>query len=204
MLVELLERNIDDRLVDQIVKELRKGELIIYPTDTVYAIGCDLYNKKALEKLASFKGVKLKKANFSIICPDLSYLSDYIRPIDRSTFKLLNRNTPGPFTFILEANNDVSRLFGSSKREIGIRIPDNKIIQRITEILGNPVVSTSLHKDDDIQEYFIDPYAIYEQHDKDVKLIIDGGYGSLEASTVIDLTSGEPVIIRDGVGNLQL
>lgn len=204
MLVEILEQNIDRRLIDQVVKELRKGELIIFPTDTVYAIGCDLYNKKALEKLAQFKDVKLNKANFSIICSDMSDLSDYVRHIDRPTFKLLNRNTPGPFTFILDATTEVSRVFGSAKKEIGIRIPDSKILQEVVKSLGNPIAVTSLHHEDEIQEYFIDPYVIYERHDRDASTIIDGGYGKLEASTVVNLTKGEPEIIRQGIGILDL
>ena len=164
MLIEINENNIDERLIEQVVNELKKGSLIIFPTDSVYAIGCDLFNKKALEELARFKDVKLKKANFSIICHDLSNLSKYVRSIDRSTYKLLNKSLPGPFTFILNATNEVPKLFGSNKSEIGIRIPDNKILRLLVERLENPIATTSLHNDEDeIQEYFTDPYSIYEK-----------------------------------------
>jgi tRNA threonylcarbamoyl adenosine modification protein (Sua5/YciO/YrdC/YwlC family) len=204
MLIEINENNIDQRLIEQVVKSLEAGNLLIYPTDSVYAIGCDLYNKKALSELARFKGIKLNKANFSIICSSLSHLSDYVKHIDRPAYKVLNRNLPGPFTFILNANNEIPRLFGSNKKEIGIRIPDNKIIQAIVERLGRPLVSSSLHADDEILEYYTDPYEIYERHDTDVDIIIDGGTGKLEASTVIDLTGNEPQMVREGIGILVL
>lgn len=205
MLIEINEHNIDQRLIDQVVEALRKGKIIIFPTDTVYAMGCDLKNKKALKELAKLKGVKLQKANFSIICSDLSHLSDYVKHIDRPTFKLLNRSLPGPFTFILTANNDVPRLFDSNKKEIGIRIPDNNIIKTIVEHLGNPVATTSLHDDEDeILDYFVDPYGIYERYDSKVELIIDGGYGNLEASTIVDCTDFEPKIVRQGIAELEL
>lgn len=203
MLIEINPDNIDDRLIEDICKELKKGALIIFPTDTVYSIGCDLYNKKALKELAKFKNIKLNKANFSIICSSISNISDYAKHIDRPTFKMINNSLPGPFTFILKANNDIPRLFDSNKKEVGIRIPDNPICTRLVEILGNPIATTSLHNDeDDIQDYFIDPYAIYEKYDNVASVIIDGGYGKLEASTVVDCSDVEPVIIRQGVGEL--
>ena len=205
MLIEINEHNIDERLVKQVVDALRKGEIIIFPTDTVYAMGCDLQNKKALKNLAVLKGIKLKKANFSIICSDLSTLSDYVKHIDRPTYKLLNRNLPGPFTFILTANNDVPRLFDSNKKEIGIRIPNNAIIRKLVEELGNPIATTSLHDDEDeILDYFVDPYAIYERYDNKVEWIIDGGYGNLEASTIVDCTGNEPEIVRQGIAEIEL
>ncbi len=205
MLIEINEHNIDERLISQVVDALRKGEIIIFPTDTVYAMGCDLQNKKALKNLAALKGIKLKKANFSIICSDLSTLSDYVKHIDRPTYKLLNRNLPGPFTFILTANNDVPRLFDSNKKEIGIRIPNNAIIRRLVEELGNPIATTSLHDDEDeILDYFVDPYAIYERYDNKVEWIIDGGYGNLEASTIVDCTGNEPEIVRQGIAEIEL
>lgn len=205
MLVEINPNNIDDRLIDQTVAILKKGGLIIFPTDTVYAIGCDLSNKKALNHLAAIKGVKLKKANFSIICHDLSSASNYVKHIDRPTFKILNRVLPGPFTFILTATNEIPRRFDTNRKEIGIRIPDNNIILSIVEKLGNAVATTSLHDDEDtIKDYFIDPDQIYERFDKRVDLIIDGGAGNLEASTVVDFTSGQPEIIRQGIGDLEL
>jgi tRNA threonylcarbamoyl adenosine modification protein (Sua5/YciO/YrdC/YwlC family) len=205
MIVEINPNNIDKRLIQQAVEILQKGGVIIFPTDTVYAMGCDLFNKKGLNNLAKLKDIKLSKANFSIICSDLSNLSDYVKQIDRPTFKLLKNSLPGPFTFILTATNEVPKLFDSNKKEIGIRIPDNEIILEIVRALGNPVATTSLHNDEDqIMDYFADPYAIYEHYDDTVELIIDGGYGNLDASTVIDCTSGAPVIVRQGIGQLDL
>jgi tRNA threonylcarbamoyl adenosine modification protein (Sua5/YciO/YrdC/YwlC family) len=205
MIVEINPKNIDKRLIQQAVEILQKGGVIIFPTDTVYAMGCDLFNKKGLNNLAKLKDIKLSKANFSIICSDLSNLSDYVKQIDRPTFKLLKNSLPGPFTFILTATNEVPKLFDSNKKEIGIRIPDNEIILEIVRALGNPVATTSLHNDEDqIMDYFADPYAIYEHYDDTVELIIDGGYGNLDASTVIDCTSGAPVIVRQGIGHLDL
>jgi tRNA threonylcarbamoyl adenosine modification protein (Sua5/YciO/YrdC/YwlC family) len=204
MIVEINPENIDQRLIDQAVSILKKGGIIIFPTDTVYSMGCDLNNKKALEKLAKMKDIKLKKANFSIICHDLSNLSDYVKQIDRPTFKLLKHNLPGPFTFILNANNSVAKIFEGSKKEIGIRIPDNSIILKIVETLGNPVATTSLHNEDDqLFDYFIDPYQIYERYDEEVELVIDGGTGKLDASTVVDCTADDGYeIIRQGIGEL--
>ncbi|MDP4684499.1 MAG: L-threonylcarbamoyladenylate synthase [Crocinitomicaceae bacterium] len=205
MYVEINPDNIDKRLVQQAVDILKKGGVIIFPTDTVYSMGCDLFNKKGLNELANLKGLKLNKANFSIICHDLSNLSDYVKQIDRPIFKLLKQSLPGPFTFILTANNIVPKLFDSNKKEIGIRIPDNKILLAIVELLGNPIATTSLHNDEDgIQDYFADPYAIYERYDDTIAMIIDGGNGRLEASTVIDCTSGAPEIVRQGIGIIEL
>jgi tRNA threonylcarbamoyl adenosine modification protein (Sua5/YciO/YrdC/YwlC family) len=204
MIIEIHADSIDKRLINQAVDILKSGGIIVFPTDTVYAMGCDLYNKKALTKLAKLKDVKLSKANFAIICPDLSHLSEYVKQIDRSTFKLLKHNLPGPFTFILTATNEVQRLFESNRKEIGIRIPNNNIILELANKLGNPIATSSLHNDqDELLDYFVDPYAIYEQLDDQIDLIIDGGPGKLEASTIIDCTSGEPVVIRQGVGQLE-
>lgn len=205
MIVEINPTNIDKRLIAQAVEIVKKGGVIIFPTDTVYSMGCDLFNKKGLNNLAKLKDIKLSKANFSIICSDLSNLSDYVKQIDRPTFKLLKNSLPGPFTFILTATNEVPKLFDSNKKEIGIRIPNNEIILEIVRELGNPIATTSLHNDEDeIMDYFADPYAIYERYEDSVELIIDGGYGNLDASTVIDCTSGAPVIIRQGIGHLDL
>ena len=205
MLVEINPSNIDQRLVQQAVDILKKGGIIIFPTDTVYSMGCDLYNKKGLNDLANLKGVKLNKANFAIICHDLSNLSEYVKQIDRPTFKLLKQSLPGPFTFILNASNEIPKLFDTNKKEVGIRIPDNPIILEIVRTLGNPIATTSLHDDEDeILEYFTDPYAIYERFDDRVPLIIDGGYGNLEASTIVDCTSGAPEILRQGIGQLDI
>lgn len=205
MLVEILPDNIDSRLIDQAVDALKDGKIIIFPTDSVYAMGCDLYNKKALNRLAQMKGKKLSKINFSILCSGLSHLSDYVKPIDRPTFKLLKQNLPGPFTFILTANNDVPKLFDSKKKEIGIRVPDNNIVKAIIDKIGNPIASTSLHDDEDkLLDYFIDPYEIFERFEQEqaIEMIIDGGHGNLDATTVVDCTNNSCEIIRQGKGEL--
>jgi tRNA threonylcarbamoyl adenosine modification protein (Sua5/YciO/YrdC/YwlC family) len=204
MLIEINPTNIDQRLIDQSVESLRQGGVIIFPTDTVYALGCDLYSKKGLQQMARIKDVKLNKANFSIICPDLSDLSSYVKQLDRSVFKLLKQNLPGPFTFILTASNEVPKLFDSNKKEIGIRIPANRITLELAKALGNPIAVTSLHNEDDhIQEYYADPNSIYEKYGETVDLIISGGYGNLDVSTIVDCTSGAPEIIRQGSGYLS-
>lgn len=207
MFIEINPSNIDSRLIDQTVEVLKKGGIIIFPTDTVYSMGCDLYNKKALQNLANLKGLKLNKTNFSIICHDLSNLSEYCKQIDRSTFKLLKQCFPGPFTFILTATNEVPRLFDTNKKEIGIRIPNNKIVLEIVEKLGNPIATTSLHNEEDtVQDYFADPYAIYEKYEDNDKidLIIDGGAGNLNASTIVDCRDGNASIVRQGIGIIHL
>lgn len=203
MLIEINESNIDQRLIDDIVKELKAGNIIIYPTDTVYAMGCDLCNKSALEKLAKLKGVKLKQSKFSIICKDLSDISEYVKQINRPTFKLMKQSLPGPYTFILNATNEVTKLFDTKRKEIGIKIPKNDIVLEIVKKLGNPLVTTSLHdNEDELLEYFTDPYQIYERFDGKVSTIIDGGHGSLEASTIIDCTGDAPELIRQGAGEI--
>jgi tRNA threonylcarbamoyl adenosine modification protein (Sua5/YciO/YrdC/YwlC family) len=205
MIIEINPHNIDERLIQQAADILKKGGIIIFPTDSVYAMGCDLYNKNALAKLAKLKGVKLNKARFSIICHNLSDLSNYVKQIDRPTFKLLKQHLPGPFTFVLTATNEIPKLFDSNRKEIGIRIPDNQIILKITEALGKPIATTSLHDDEDtFLDYFNDPYEIYQRFDDDVDLVVDGGYGKLHASTIIDCTSGAPVIVRQGIGKLDI
>ena len=205
MFVEINPYNIDQRLIQQAVDELKSGKIIIFPTDTVYALGCDLMNKKGLQELAKLKGAKLNKVNFSIICSDLSNLSDYTRQINRPTFKLLKQYLPGPYTFILPASNEVSKIFDSNKKEIGIRIPDNPISIELVKSLGNPIATASLHNDDDeILEYFADPYSIYEKFDDLVPFIIDGGYGHLQGSTVINCVEDEPFIVREGLGKINI
>ncbi len=205
MIIEINQQNIDERLIQQAADVLKKGGIIIFPTDSVYSMGCDLYNKNALAKLAKLKGVKLNKARFSIICHNLSDLSNYVKQIDRPTFKLLKQHLPGPFTFILTATNEIPKLFDSNRKEIGIRIPDNQIILKITEALGKPIATTSLHDDEDtFLDYFNDPYEIYQRFDDEVDLVVDGGYGKLHASTIIDCTSGAPVIVRQGIGKLDI
>lgn len=205
MLLEINPNNIDQRSIELVLDALKKGGVVIFPTDTVYAMGCDLYNKKALNKLATLKGIRLKKARFSIICSSMSDLSDYVKNMDRPTFKLINKSLPGPFTFVLTATNEIPRLFGTNRKEIGIRIPDNPILKEIVEQLGNPIATTSLHDDEDeILDYFIDPYEIYERYDDKVDLIIDGGYGNLLASTVVECIDGNVEILRQGAGELDI
>lgn len=203
MLIEINPYSPDQRLIVDIVQQLKKGAVIIYPTDTVYSMGCDLYNKKGLEKLAKLKGVKLKQANFSIICDSLSNISEYTTTIDRSIFKLLKKSLPGPYTFILPASKIIPKIFDNKKSTIGIRVPDQDIITAIVKELGNPLVTTSIHDDDEILEYSTDPYQIYEKYENDVDIVIDGGYGNLEASTVVDCTEGYPEIIRQGIGEID-
>lgn len=203
MLIEINPYNIDKRLLKQVVDTLRAGGIIIYPTDSVYAMGCDFKNKRALEKLAKLKGIKLSQANFSLICYDLSNISEYTKNFDRSTFKLLKSNLPGPFTFILNATNEIPKLFNSNKKTVGIRVPDHDLIREIVNELGNPIVTTSIHDDDEIMEYTTDPYQIYEKYEGKVDMIIDGGFGNLYATTVVDCTTEEPEIIRQGIGELS-
>lgn len=205
MLIEINSKNIDTRLIKQCVDVLNRDGLIIIPTDTVYAIACRIGSKKALEKLAKHKNTKLKNANFSLLFNDLGHLSNYVLPIERSVFKLLNRNLPGPFTFILEANAHVRKTFDTNKKEVGIRIPDNAIVHELVRTLGEPIVSSSLHdSEDELLDYFIDPYEIYQRFEDEVELIIDGGLGKLYASTVVDCTGGEAVVLREGIGELLL
>ena len=202
MLVKLFNENPNLREILKIVEVLRKGGLIIYPTDTVYGLGCDITNAKAVEKVARIKGVKVEKNNFSFICSDLSHISDFTKPISSSVFKLMKKNLPGPFTFILEANNNVPKYF-KGKKTVGIRVPDNNIIREIVKELGNPILSTSVHDDDEILEYITDPELIYEKYQEIADLVIDGGYGELVPSTIVDCTSNELVIVREGKGVLE-
>lgn len=203
MLIKLYQENPAPRQVEQIAECLRKGGLIIFPTDTVYGLGCDMNNLKAIEKVARIKGVKPEKADFSIICHDLSHISDFTRPLDNTTFKLMKRVLPGPFTFILNANNRVPKLFKSKKREIGIRVPDNSIPRAIVEALGNPIITTSIKDDDEVLEYTTDPELIYERYEGQVDIVVDGGYGNNEASTVVDCTDFPPEVVRYGIGDID-
>lgn len=193
--------NPQENYLNQIVKTLQNGGLIIYPSDTIYALGCDIYNLKAMEKLASIKNVKLEKAHFSIICNDLSHLSEFTKPIETSTFRFLKNHLPGPFTFILEANKNLPLAY-KGKKTVGIRVPDHSIPQLIVEKLGHPIASTSIHDEDEIIEYSTDPELIAEKYDNLVDIVIDSGYGDNIASTIVDLTSGEPEVIRQGKGDI--
>ncbi|GAB5400077.1 MAG: L-threonylcarbamoyladenylate synthase [Aureisphaera sp.] len=201
--IKIYEENPNPKEVKKVVDALKAGGLVIYPSDTVYALGCDITNKGALERIAKIKGVKLEKANFSFICEDLSNLSDYVKQIDTSTFKLLKRALPGPYTFILPGNNNLPNVF-KKKKEVGIRVPNHSITQAIVRELGNPIVSTSIKDEDEVIEYTTDPELIYEKWADLVDVVVDGGYGGNIASTVIDLTSGEPELIREGKGSLEI
>jgi tRNA threonylcarbamoyl adenosine modification protein (Sua5/YciO/YrdC/YwlC family) len=187
----------------KVVDILRDGGIIIYPTDTVYGLGCDITKTRGLERIAKIKGVKLEKANFSFICHDLSNLSDYAKQVDTSTFKILKRALPGPYTFILPGSSTLPKEF-KRKATVGIRVPDNNIIREIVRLLGNPIVSTSIHDDDEILEYSTDPELIFEKWQDKVDLVIDGGYGDNTPSTIIDLTGNEPEVIREGKGSLDV
>lgn len=202
MLVKLYNENPNPKDIRKVADLLLEGGIIIYPTDTVYGMGCDITNAKAVEKVARLKGVNIEKSNFSFICSDLGHLSLYARPISGHIFKIIRKNVPGPFTFILEANNNVPKYFKGKKKTVGIRIPDNNIICEIVRELGNPIVSTSIHDEDEILEYSIDPELIHEKYGQITDLVVDGGVGEIIPSTIVDLTSGEPVIIREGKGKL--
>ncbi|EDM43490.1 translation factor [unidentified eubacterium SCB49] len=201
--IKIYDNNPNEKDIKRVVSIIKKGGLVIYPSDTVYALGCDVTNKSAYERLAKLKGVKPEKANFSIVCEDLSNLSDYVKQIDGTTFKLLKRAFPGPYTFILPSNNNLTGYF-KKKKEVGIRVPDNTITQAIIKELGNPIVSTSIKDEDEVLEYTTDPELIFEKWEKLVDVVVDGGYGDNVASTIIDITSGEPVLVREGKGSLEI
>ncbi len=196
-------KNPPERDIARVVEVLRNGGVVIYPTDSVYGIGCDITKSRAVEKIAHFKGVKVEKANFSFIFSDMSHIAEYTAPLNKEIFKLLKHNLPGPFTFILEADNNVPKLFKNNKRTVGIRIPDNNIPRAIVEALGNPILTTSLHDEDEVLDYTTDPELIYERFKNWADLIIDGGPGNNVPSTIVDCTSGQPEIIRQGIGELQ-
>ena len=202
-LIKLYEEKTDQKELKRIAKAMRDGAIVIYPTDTVYGLGCDITHKGALEKIAQLRGVKLEKANFSFICDSLSNLSDYTSQIDSATFKILKRNLPGPYTFILPGNNNLPGVF-KKKKTVGIRVPANNIAIGLVKALGNPIISTSIKDEDEILEYTTDPSLIAEKWDKLVDFVIDGGYGDNIGSTVIDLTTPEPTLIREGKGSIEL
>jgi tRNA threonylcarbamoyl adenosine modification protein (Sua5/YciO/YrdC/YwlC family) len=203
MLIKIYPENPSPKAIEQAVEVLKKGGIIIYPTDTVYGLGCDITDQRAIEKICQLRGIKPEKANFSFVCADLSNISDYIKPIDNMTFRVLKKALPGPYTFIFNANNNVPKLLSSKKKTVGIRVPDNSIAYEIVRQLGHPILSASIKDEDELIEYSTDPELIHEKfHDK-VDLVIDGGYGGNEPSTVIDCTSGEFEVIRQGKGSLE-
>ncbi len=204
MLTKIYPDNPNEKAIEQAVDILRKGGIIIYPTDTVYGMGCDISNSKAIEKICKIRGIKPEKANFSFICYDLSHISDFTRQIDNETYRVIKKALPGPFTFIFNANKNVPKLLSSNKKTVGIRVPDNTIARTIVKTLGNPIISTSIHDDDEIIEYSTDPELIHEKYQDIVDLVIDGGYGDNEPSTIVDCSEGEFEIIRQGKGDLDL
>lgn len=203
MLIKIFPENPNEKALEQVAEILRKGGLIIYPTDTVYGLGCDITNPKAIEKVARIRGIKPEKANFSFICYDLSHISDYIKPIDNEIFRVIKKALPGPFTFIFNASKKVPKMLSSNKKTVGIRVPDNNIARGIVKMLGNPIISTSIRDEDEIVEYSTDPELIYEKYKDLVDVVIDGGYGDNQPSTVIDCTSGNFEVIREGKGKLE-
>lgn len=204
MILQIYPENPQPRLIQQAVTILRKGGVIIYPTDTVYGLGCDINSKKGIEQICKIKHLNPKKAEFSIICQSISDISNYTNHINNASFKLLKQNLPGAFTFILKAGNDLPATFRKSKKTIGIRIPQNKIALEIAKELGNPIISTSLNKfEDDIREYYTNPELIHERYEKVVNLVIDGGIGGLKPSTVVNLSDNEVEILRQGLGDLN-
>jgi len=202
-IVKIYEENPNPKEIERVVKVLKQGGLIIYPTDTVYGLGCDITNMKALERVALIKQVKLEKSNFSFVCHDLSNLSDYVKQIDTATFKILKRALPGPYTFILPGSNNLPNPF-KKRKTVGIRVPNNNIALDIVRGLGNPIISTSIRDEDEILEYTTDPELILEKWDNLVDLVVDGGYGGNEASTIIDLSDEPPTILREGKGSLEI
>jgi len=204
MLLKIYPENPNEKTIAQVVEVLRKGGLVIYPTDTVYGLGCDITNHKAIEAVCRLRKMNCNKANLSFICYDLSHISEYIKPIDNAVFRVLKKALPGPFTFIFNASSLVPKLISSSKKTVGIRIPDNNIPREIVKALGNPILTTSIKDDDDILEYSTDPELIYEKYQHLVDVVIDGGYGDNIPSTVVDCTSGDFNIVREGKGDLQL
>lgn len=202
MLIKIYPENPNEKEINKVVQVLQDGGLIIYPTDTVYAIGCDALNVRAVEEICRMKDINPAKSNLSIICYDLSNISEYAR-VDNFTFKLMKKNLPGPFTFILNTTSSLPKIY-KNKKTVGIRVPDNNIIRELVNSLGNPILTTSVKDDDEMLEYSTDPELIYEKYKEQVDIVIDGGFGGIEASTIVDCTDGEPEIIRQGKGELIL
>jgi tRNA threonylcarbamoyl adenosine modification protein (Sua5/YciO/YrdC/YwlC family) len=191
-------------MIFQVVNCLKKGGVIIYPTDTVYTLGCDLTHRDAYEKVCKLKDIKTNKANFSIVCYDLSHITDFTMSVPTPVYKMMKRCLPGPYTFILNGNNNLSKIYGYNKKTVGIRVPDNNIARAIVDALGAPILSASIKNEDTVLEYITDPDALYEIYENVVDIVIDGGVGGLKASTVIDYTGGEPVLVREGAGEFPI
>lgn len=202
MLLKIYPENPNPKEIDKVVNVLRDGGLVIYPTDTVYAIGCDALNVRAVERICQLKGVDPRKSNLSIICYDLSNISEYAK-VSNAAFKLMKRYLPGPYTFILPTSNELPKIY-KNRKEVGIRVPDNNIIRTLTHELGNPILTMSIHDEDEMVEYSTDPELIEEKYERQVDIVIDGGYGGTEASTVVDCTTDDFTIIRQGKGEISL
>ena len=200
MLVKIYEENPNLREIDKVVRVLREGGLVIYPTDTVYALGCDALNVRAVERICQIKGVNPQKSNLSIICYDLSNLSEYAK-VSNAAFKLMKKHLPGPFTFILPTSSELPKIY-KNRKEVGIRVPDNNIVRTLVQELGNPLLTMSVHDEDEIIEYSTDPELIEEKYGNQVDIVIDGGYGGLEGSTVVDCTTDDFTVVRQGKGEL--
>ncbi|HNW74163.1 MAG: L-threonylcarbamoyladenylate synthase [Bacteroidales bacterium] len=201
MLLRIHPDNPGERQLKIIVDCLHQGGVIIYPTDTVYGLGCDITRIKAVDRVAQIKGIRREKANFSFICSDFSQLSGYSRPIPNPVFKMMRRALPGPYTFILNANNEVPHFFQSRKKTVGIRIPDHKVPVQIVERLGNPIMTTSIHHEDEVIDYLTDPEFIYEKFHKLVDIVVDSGHCGNIPSTIIDCSGETPVVVRHGKGD---
>lgn len=201
--IKLYAKQPDSRRIGHIAAALRNGAVIIYPTDTVYGMGCDIHNARAVERVARIKGIKPNKNDFSFICYDLSHIADYAR-VGNQAFKVMKRLLPGPFTFLLDANTNVPKLLNTNKKTVGIRVPDNDIPREIVRELGNPIITTSIRDEDEVIEYSTDPELIYEKFGNLVDIVIDGGYGGNVASTIIDATTDEFTIIRQGLGEFTI
>lgn len=202
-LIKLYPENPDQKKIRKIVETLRNGGLVIYPTDTVYGLGCDLFNYKAVEKICLIKGLKPSKINLSFICYDLSHISEYAGVISTPVFKVMKKALPGPFTFILQSSSKVPKILQNNKKTVGIRVPDNNIPRELVKELGNPIITTSIHDEDEIIEYSTDPELIYEKFYNKVDIVIDGGYGHNIASTVIDCTNDDFTVLREGLGDIS-
>jgi len=204
MLLKMYEDNPSHKRILKVVEVLRNGGIIIFPTDTVYGLGCDIHHHKAVEKVARLKGLDWKTAKFSFICRDLSSLSEYSKQVDTPVYKLMRRNLPGPFTFILQASNKVPKILKNKKKTVGIRIPNNNIIREIVQELGNPILTTSIRDTaDEIVDYLTDPELIYEKYRDHVDMVIDGGFGNVLGSAIVDCTKGDPEILREGELELE-
>jgi len=195
--------NPEPRKINRVIEVLQKGGVIVYPTDTIYGIGCDLINKRAVERLCDIEGVKPQKMNLSFICNDLSHISEYVRNLQTPEFKILKRLLPGPCTFIFESNSNVPKILGVNKKTVGIRIPDHRIPLEIVKLLGNPLITSSIKDDDAIKEYTTDPEEIYEDVKHKVDLVINGGMGGNVPSTIVDFTEAEPIVLRQGLGKFD-